>query len=91
MMWISSGGLEAYFDNIALSGYQSVSAGVAAYTDLSGISVSLDASALDYIVTGVVSGSSGSIVSGIGAWGDLRWSKIYGIPLEQWDALIEEV
>jgi len=37
-----------------------------------------------------VSALSGAIVSGIGAWGDLRWSKIYGIPLDEWDIIITE-
>ena len=29
-----------------------------------------------------------AIISGLGAWGDLRWSKIYGIPLDEWDIIV---
>ena len=62
--------------DLSLSAYEG--SGVAAYTDLS---ATTDAEA-------IASAVSGAVVSGIGAWGDLRWSKIYGIPLDEWDAII---
>ena len=54
------------------------------------------ASKIDIIInatnpSAIASAVSGSIVSGIGEWGDLRWSKIYGIPLAQWDVVIGSV
>lgn len=66
---------------LALSAYEST--GVASKEDINNISAAIDASA-------VAAAVSGAIVSGIGAWGDLRWSKIYGIPLQQWDVIILE-
>ena len=77
--------------NESLSAYEST--GVASKIDINnitGVSATIPLSSLDYIVTGVVSGSSGAVISGIGAWGDLRWSKIYGIPLQQWDVIVLE-
>lgn len=38
--------------------------------------------------SGTILSLSAQIVSGIGEWGDLRWSKIYGIPLEQWNIVV---
>jgi len=70
-----------------LSAYEST--GVVSKTDLdniTGVSATLPQGQLDYIASSV----SGSVVSGIGAWGDLRWSKIYGIPLQQWDVIVLE-
>lgn len=74
--------------NESLSAYEAT--GVASKIDINnieitGVSAEIPASALDYIITGV----SGAIVSGIGEWGDLRWSKIYGIPLDQWDITVK--
>lgn len=45
---------------------------------------------VDELASAVASASSAAIVSGIGEWGDLRWSKIYGIPLEQWDVVVKK-
>ena len=50
-----------------------------------GGSVSFDA---DAAASAIASAVSGAVVSGIGAWGDLRWSKIYGIPLDEWDVIV---
>jgi hypothetical protein len=54
------------------------------------VASAISAAVIDPIVLGVVTGSSGAIVSGIGAWGDLRWSKIYGIPLDEWEIIITD-
>jgi hypothetical protein len=67
----------------ALSAYEST--GVASKEDINNISISAEVDA-----SAVAAAVSGAIVSGIGAWGDLRWSKIYGIPLQQWDVIILE-
>lgn len=65
--------------NESLSAYET--SGVASQSDIQDIINGTTSGA-------VASAVSGAIVSGIGAWGDLRWSKIYGIPLDEWDAII---
>jgi len=79
--------------NASLSAYQSASAGVAAYTDLAGISVTGVDVDLDYIISGIVTGSVplivSGVISGVTEHGDTFWTKIVGIPLDQFKILVE--
>ena len=56
--------------------------------DMTTIPSTISAVSLAITSEDLASAVSGAIVSGIGAWGDLRWSKIYGIPLDEWDVIV---